>query len=282
VVSPSDLLYAAIVAARPWDGATFAFSTSVSSLCGYGVAMASRGTLDRLGEPSAPAVAPRPVGRWAARVAGWGLIGACLLLAAVAYVGGERTASYEALRTAVERGDVDHVVVGSEAHGSFRGHETVVVHWRTATGWRVAQVVEQHPLRRDRINGLPVVYDVVQDLRGLDAGVEIERRPHWRELGVTTEVLGWRLAGWCALAAAGVWVGALMLLVGGPPPWRATRWAWFWLLALAAPVGVVAFLLLGGPCGLLPPAPGRRPGLRGGAAFLLALLIGTVIGTVGS
>jgi len=245
----------------------------------------SRGTLDEVDEQAVPPAErsrARPAGRWAARVAGWGLIGACLLLAAVAYVTGDRAASYESLRTAVERGDVDEVIVSTGSSGHFQGHVTVDVHRHTTSGWRVAQVVEQHPWRRDRINGLPVVYDVVQDLRGLDAGLEIERRPHGRELGVGIEVLGWRLAGWCAPVVAGVWVGALMLVVGGPPPWRATRWAWFWLLALAAPVGIVAFLLLGGPCGLLPPRPGRRPGLRGGAALVLALLIGTAIGTVGS
>ncbi|HEY0952453.1 hypothetical protein [Nocardioides sp.] len=250
--------------------------------------MQSRGTVDGVDGVDEPAVTAvgrsraRPVGWWAARVAGWGLLGACLLLAAVAVAGGERTASYDSLRTAVRSGDIEHVVVSSGSSGDFRGHVTVDVHWHTATGWRVAQVVEQHPLRRDRLNGLPVVYDVVQDLRGLDPGLEVERRPHWRELGASIEVLGWRLVGWCALVVAVVWVGTLMLIVGGPPPWRATRWAWFWLLLLAAPVGVVAFLLLGGPCGLLPPAPGRRPGLRGGAAFVLALLVGTAIGTIGS
>lgn len=224
----------------------------------------------------------RPAGRWTARVAGWTLLGACLGLVVLGLVAGERTTSYADLRRAVASGDVDHVTVSQGSSGEFQGRASVEVYWRTWSGWRVARAIEQHPVRRDRIDGVPVVYDVGADLRGLDAGLEVERRQHWRDRSADAELLGWRLPAWTALVTFGIWAGVLMLIVGGPPPWRATRWAWFWLLALAAPVGVVAFLLLGGPCGLLPPAPGRRPGLRGGLAFLLALLIGTAIGTVGS
>lgn len=219
---------------------------------------------------------------WPARIAGWALISACLLLVGVGILAGERTASYHDLEAAVASGDVDQVTVSQGYTGEFLGHATVDVYWRTLGGWHVAQVVEQHPLRRDRINGLPVVYDVGEDLRALNAGLEVERRVHWRERTSDTELLGWRLPGWCGLVILGVWVGVLMLIVGGAQPWRATRWAWFWLLAMAAPVGVVAFLLFGGPCGLRPPPPGRRPGLRGGWGFLLALLVGSAIGTVGS
>lgn len=204
-------------------------------------------------EAPGSAATARSGSTWAVRVAGWALIGA-----------------------------IDEVTASPGFGGEFQGHGTVDVRWRTLSGWHVAQVVEQHPLRRVRINGLPVVYDLGEDLRALDAGLEVDRREHWRERTSDAELLGWRLPGWTALVVFGVWIGALMLVVGGAPPWRATRWAWFWLLALAAPVGVVAFLLLGGPCGLLPPAPGRKPGLRGGWGLLLALLIGSAIGTVGS
>ena len=97
---------------------------------------------------------------WPARIAGWALISACVLLVAVGVVAGERTASYHDLEAAVASGDVDQVTVSQGYTGEFQGYATVDVYWRTLGGWHVAQVVEQHPLRRDRINGLPVVYDV--------------------------------------------------------------------------------------------------------------------------
>lgn len=68
---------------------------------------------------------------------------------------------------------------------------------------------------------------------------------------------------------------AVLLTVGhGPQPWRATRWAWFWLAF--SPLGQLGFLLLSGPTpGVSAP---RRPqrGLTGGKGFLLSLLLGAV------
>ena len=217
-----------------------------------------------------------------ARAVGWSLIAACVLLVAVGLVAGERASSYGDLRRAVADGKVDRVTVAPGFSGEFRGKARVEVYWHTLTGWRVARVVEQHPRPRvDEVDGLPVVRDVGEDLRSLGTGVDVERRPHWRDRSSEAELLGWTAPGWSSPVVFGVWIAVLMLIVGGAPPWRATRWAWFWLLVLAAPVGVVAFLLFGGPCGLLRPAPGRRPGLTGGWAFLLALLVGSAIGTVG-
>ncbi|WP_296604442.1 hypothetical protein [Nocardioides sp.] len=246
--------------------------------------MESRGTLSRLDEPSAAAGgAARPVGWWAARIAGWGLLAACVLLVVVGLLAGERTATYDDLRRDVASGEVEHVTVSPGFSGEFRGRATVDVYWRTATGWRVAKVAEQHPQRQStRVGDLPVVYDVGEDLRSVNGAVQVERRPHWRDRSSDVGLLGCRLPAWCGWVLMSVWLGALMLVIGGPPPWRATRWAWFWLVVLAAPVGVVAFALVGGPSGLLPPAPGRRPGLRGGVGLLLAIIVGSAIGTVGT
>jgi hypothetical protein len=79
-----------------------------------------------------------------------------------------------------------------------------------------------------------------------------------------------------ALAAFGLFLAWLAFLVGGPQPWRATRWAWFWLGF--PPVGVLAHLLLSGPTPGLP-AP-RRPDRRltGGWAFLIYLVV--IVGMV--
>ncbi len=71
-----------------------------------------------------------------------------------------------------------------------------------------------------------------------------------------------------------VLLGATLVLNGGPRPWRATRWAWAWLVLLVPPFGIAAYLALGGPTGLFRPRDPRRVWLTGGWAFLLALLLG--------
>ena len=87
----------------------------------------------------------------------------------------------------------------------------------------------------------------------------------------------WSVAGWsgpqplwwlCLVAG----VAVLVLIVSGPVPWRATRWAWFWMLALAFPFGLIAYVLLGGPLGRMRPADGARR-MTGGWAFLVAWVV---------
>jgi hypothetical protein len=83
---------------------------------------------------------------------------------------------------------------------------------------------------------------------------------------------GVAVPGWVALLGLAAWFGSWLLIIGGPQPWRATRWAWAWLASIGAPVGLLAFLLLGGPLGVgRPRNPARR--LTGGWAFLLALVV---------
>lgn len=59
----------------------------------------------------------------------------------------------------------------------------------------------------------------------------------------------------------------------GPAPWRATSWAWIWLILGGGPLGSIAYLLLGGPLGLWRPRDVNRR-LTGGWAFLIALVLG--------
>lgn len=89
------------------------------------------------------------------------------------------------------------------------------------------------------------------------------------------ELLGWRVPSALALGAFGLFLGWLSFLVSGPQPWRATRWAWFWLAF--PPVGIIAHLLLSGPTPGIP-AP-RRPDRRltGGWAFLIYLVVAAAV-----
>jgi len=78
---------------------------------------------------------------------------------------------------------------------------------------------------------------------------------------------------WAGAVAFFAAVGTLLCLVWGPTPWRATRWAWFWIIAHPlGPISAPVFLLLSGPTPLLrAPKPGARR-LHGGWAFLLAVV----------
>jgi hypothetical protein len=203
-----------------------------------------------------------------AAVSGWLLLVACVGLLLTGLVEGERPSTYGELRQAVAAGDVDEVVVTGGMAGGYRGRQGVTVHWREGIFRHQARVVEQHPQRGTATRaGVPVVYSVEDDL----TGVAVERRPH--DFPHYTVVYGWRLPQWTSVATFVVALTGLLLLIGGPQPRRATRWAWFWLMSLAPPVGFLAFLLLSG---VLSPRPraglGRR--LTGGWAFLLSVVVG--------
>lgn len=92
--------------------------------------------------------------------------------------------------------------------------------------------------------------------------------------------MGWHVPPVVAMSAALLFFAGFGLLIAGPQPWRATRWAWFWLLL--PPVGSVAFLLLSGPTPGLPSPrnPRRRLTGGGGVAFLLSLLLMPLLGSV--
>lgn len=228
--------------------------------------------------PTPPAVREP---RWAlTRWVGWALLACYAALLVTGVVAGERPASYDDLRFAVARGDVDEVTVTGGVAGSYRGSATVEVHWRDGVAGRVAEVVEVHPAPRNPTTstGTPRVRSVEEDLASIDRRVQVTRQ---QGEGGWAEVRGWRLPGWAGLLTAFVWLATFLLVVAGPPPWRANRWAWFWGLALAAPVGIPAYLLLGGPTGLARPVVGGSR-VRGGWGFVLALVAGAAFGAVGT
>ena len=91
--------------------------------------------------------------------------------------------------------------------------------------------------------------------------------------GVHVQVWGLYVPPWLAVCSLLSAVVVLVLLVQGPWPWRATRWAWFWLIS--NPLTLLAFLLLSGPTpGVRAPRDaGRR--LGGGWAFVISSVCGT-------
>jgi len=234
---------------------------------------------------SAPAPAPvgaeAPVGRpvrWLARLllAGWVVTLVWLSLVAL------RPATLADLEADLRAGEVETLeVVGGLAPQS-RGYSPVELRWRSGWGRQAATAVEATPGRQATLarSGtplddwgarVPVVEPGLADrLAALDADVRVVEVDRPSSHGT---LFGWQTpmeSFWVLLV---LWLTTFTVLAWHEHPQRATRAAWAWLVLLGAPLGPVAYLVLGGPAGLLrPPAPGSRR-LTGGWALLLALLL---------
>lgn len=233
--------------------------------------------------PAAVTPSRRPVHRWhrlrLLLLVGW------LLLAAAAVGLGERTSSFHQLEAGVASGDVREVsLVGDTLSPASHGFSTVEVHWRDGLVRHVATVIAAQPRRAApgrnfRGDATEVVTGNVGDrLRASQPGLRVESREGYPS---GTTYLGLRLPSWVTWTAFGLGLATFCLLIGGPEPWRATRWAWFWLLGSVFPLGMIAFLLLSGPTPLPPPRNPRRR-LTGGWAFLLALVLSNAFGASGA
>lgn len=202
------------------------------------------------------------------------LVIAWLLLAAAVIGFGERTAPWQEVRGLVVSGEVDRVRVVGELPSGSTGYGVVEIGWRHGLIAHRAEVVhvrgsgEVREARTAAGEGVPLLRSsptvLLRDLQPGLAVTHQQRTSHG-------ELLGWRVPGPLALAAFGLFLAWLGFLVTGPQPWRATRWAWFWLAI--PPVGVLAHLLLSGPTPGIP-AP-RRPERRltGGWAFLVYVAV---------
>ena len=236
------------------------------------------------GAETAPVQRPRdpwgvPQRRWRLAIAlGW------VLLLAVAFVVGERQSSLRDREQAVAAGEVHEVHIAGGMSAQGRGFSTVEVHWRRGMRGYTTDVIEARPLseapsRGERGDSTAVIAeDLGTRLKSLQPGVEVVRVA---ERSSSSTRYGWLVPDWTAWLLLCLSVGTLLLLVHSPEPWRATRWAWFWLMSMAGPVGVVAYLLLAGPVPLVPAPRSAARRLTGGWAFLLALVLSSVAGASG-
>ena len=225
----------------------------------------------------------RPTARWPVLILGWArlALGLGWVVMLVLTVGlGERESSLAELEAAVRAGDVDEVVVTPDLTWSVTGGTAVELHWREGLTRYSARVVEMRPRApappRDWLDGADLVRGEVADrLRPISDGLTIRAEDSSRSER-TTSVLGVQAQGAGVTAVLALWLSTLLLLVASPEPWRATRWAWFWLMWLPAPLGQLAYLLLSGPApGTSPPRGGKR--LTGGSGLLLAIALGFAV-----
>lgn len=189
-------------------------------------------------------------------------VGATLLLY-------ERERRIDYLYAAVAAGDVDSVhLVGGLPPGSS-GSSSVRAEWRDGWFAYTASAYEVAPGSKLPVNpdGEVVLTPVRATLAQLESTVTVDQEEY--RGGLT--FVGDNIPTWLGATLLAGWLGLLFFLVNGPVPWRATRWAWFWLIL--SPLGQLAYLLLSGPTPGWPrPRRPERP-LTGGWGFLLGVLL---------
>lgn len=203
-------------------------------------------------------------------LAGWLLMLICVVLV------GERHSSLSRLEAGVASGQIRSVSVTEGLPEGGRGYVVVEASWRQGSMRYATEVVEARPRRAAaRVGDSGGVTGVIgQDLGARlsaldpDVAVTTTERP-----STSYQVFGWQVPGLLPLGVLALTVGTLSLLVLGPQPWRATRWAWGWLM-WCGPIGALAYLVLGGPTSFAsePRDPSRR--LTGGWAFAAVVVIG--------
>ncbi|MGY2082109.1 hypothetical protein [Modestobacter sp. SYSU DS0657] len=200
-----------------------------------------------------------------------------LAVALVVVLTGQRAASLGDLRGAIADGRVDEVAVTEGLEPGATGVAVQTAVWRAGPITHHTEVWAVSPGQQAPDGTRPVVPgDLADELRTQHPELRIApaaERFSW------SEVFGWRVSTWVGLVLFLGAVAVVFLLLAGPRPARATRWAWFWLSW--NPVGSLAFLLLSGPFpGLPAPRPGTRR-LTGGWAFLLSLVLGSALFSAG-
>lgn len=192
---------------------------------------------------------------------------------------GFRIESYGELRSGLERGDVTQVraegVLGApEAYpDGVQGVTTVRLEWQDGWHRSVTEITQASSVEELRSQGFDtpagdyIIGDVGPALRQFSPDVEIIRAEPSN--GIFAEAAGWEVRGMPAYLVGLLLVSFLVLVLSGPEPRLATRWAWVWLALSPALIVTVPIFLLLGARGQI---PGRRR-LNGVVAFLLCVLV---------
>jgi hypothetical protein len=208
---------------------------------------------------------------------GWVLV--ALMTAGI----GERASDFGHLNNALSDGRVVRISVSGEGLGpTGSGQVTQDVHWREGPIRRVSTVSVRSPGKEEDTSTADG--EERETITAKDVGTYLtERYPQLtvtrsRYVESSNSRLGWRIPQWLAMLGFGISLATLLVLISGPQPWRATRWAWFWIWG--TPIGTPIYLLLSGPTPLLPTPrfPARR--LTGGWAFLLACVLSSILTSV--
>ena len=208
--------------------------------------------------------------RW--RLTSLAFAAAWLLTAVAVVLVGERHSDLDQLTASIREGSVTQVeVVGLPIEPDWRGRIQVTLKWQGTVLSRFAEVLVD--MRRNpggSWEGDLIIGDPADYLQAIAHPGELEITSS--DSGSFQELQGWRAPEPAIMTALVLWFGTLLLAGAGPQPWRATQWAWIWLILLGGPLGSVAFLLLGGPLGVGRPRDVNRR-LTGGWAFLIGMVL---------
>ncbi|HXH81114.1 PLD nuclease N-terminal domain-containing protein [Nocardioides sp.] len=223
------------------------------------------------------------------RIVGWSLALGWLCSLVVMVSVGERPGSYAELSRDLRAGQVSEVELVDPFGRTWAPlpddavFQEVTLRWRDGLFLRTATVsnISLKPGRAwlDRARREPervIVGSIEDHLTALGPDVRVVPG-EFRSSPYTAQ--GFAGPGWLLGLHLCLLLGTLMM-IAGPRPWRATRWAWAWLVLLVPLLGIPAYFLFGGPTGLFRPKDPRRVGLTGGAAFGLALLVGVALSAV--
>ncbi len=209
------------------------------------------------------------------------LVGLALVVVVVCgtIVFGQHRSDLAHLEGQIRSGAVTHVTVEGALPPHSTGYGQVRLTWR-AHGMRrfadVEQATSYAQLRQgrtdsgDSVSG-HIIGGVDHHLRALAPGLRIT---HEKLHGLSGEVLlGWQVPTGLAAVVIALWILTVSMLVNGPQPRFATRWAWGWgLLSPIAPLVIVAYLLVASPFRWPADAQADARRLTGGWAFLLLVL----------
>ncbi|GAB3248142.1 hypothetical protein [Kineosporia babensis] len=205
----------------------------------------------------------------------WGLLVVWVGLAVIMVTTGEREGRLTNLEAAIASGEVSEVRVNGAGALGREGMATQTVHWRDGNLVNRYEEVTVYGEKAERQGGSNRVEIDAQDLgtylQEQSPDLKIERTDEQSYSSST--VHGWgHLPTWFGITFLLVNIAVLIRLVASPQrPYRATRWAWFWLWC--TPIGTPLYLVLSGPSVFLPtPAEGARR-LTGIWAFLLFLFL---------
>jgi hypothetical protein len=221
-----------------------------------------------------------PEGSRRDRTLGWVLAGGLLLRVTALGLTGAKESSFASLESAVAAGKVHRVeLTGDGLSPGSVGYATREVRWREGVLNRYVEVTEasgddQAREARSEGAGHPVVVGSLEDrLVAIDPTLQVLTGA---SRSSSFEVLGMTGPGWLGVAFLALLAGCLFALSRGRP-WRATRWAWAWIVLLLPILGMAAWLLLAGPTGRFRPRDPARVWLTGGWALLLALVLRAVL-----
>lgn len=205
--------------------------------------------------------------------------------AAAAVLTGAQVSTLSDLQLELARGEVQQVRVIGEMGPGATGTSTVTLEWEEGRRTHMAEVRQRST--GEGTNGIPVggsgadgaivdgsVTQMLRDAAGSNSvTITPSEAPAVSFEGPT--VLGAKVPGWTGVAMLVVSLLTLGLLIQGPRPRYATRWAWFWFFVFGGWVADLVFLLGAGPVRdeAVQDGPARRRPITGGWAFLACLIV---------